>query len=255
MNKFKYYFPLVNFLLFTNPLQASFMEHSEPQWFFHSSEGIEQSIQECRAVVKEYALNDPSVLHIFDKTVAAWSSYFNQTQGKFDIQLLLKALAFAAVKHQGQTRDNAHATPYIIHPIGVAYLVWEIGNIRDEKVLATALLHDTLEDTSTTAEELESLFGTHICETVKELTNDPTLTSQENKQRQINHASHLSIDAKVVKLADRLYNVQDLRLMPPNWAPYKIKIYLGWGQKLLDALRGTNPQLEWTLQEEILLQS
>jgi guanosine-3',5'-bis(diphosphate) 3'-pyrophosphohydrolase len=232
------------------------MDHDESHHFFlPSSKKMGRSIQSCREMVKKYACNDAAVLEMFDKTVSAWCTYYDQSMGELNLQLLLKAVSFAAMKHQGQTRDNVDGTPYIIHPMGVAYLLWDIGEIRDENVLVAALLHDTLEDTSTTPKDIESRFGTTILNIVQEVTDDPTLNSQENKQKQIDHAPYLSLDAKRVKLADRLYNVRDLRMMPPQWSAAQIKTYLGWGQKMLDALRGTNSALEEALQQEIVLQS
>ena len=112
-------------------------------------------------------------------------------------------------------------------------------------------MHDTLEDTDANCEEIERLFGSRVRETVEELTNDPSLSTLENKQRQVDHAPFLSLNGQLVKLADRLYNVRDLRNPPPSWDAAYVLQYVEWGQKLLNALRGTNEQLEKALQAEI----
>lgn len=164
---------------------------------------------------------------------------------------LKKAAHFAAQKHQGQYRKDAAKTPYIVHPLGVAKILMEEGGVTSPVVLKAALLHDTLEDTSATEEEIAKLFGKRVLGIVKEVTNDPSLSGEENKMLQIAHAPSMSQEAKLVKLADRLYNVRDLCPPPPAWTAEKVAGYYDWGQKLLDALEGTNPILEALLQEEI----
>jgi guanosine-3',5'-bis(diphosphate) 3'-pyrophosphohydrolase len=163
----------------------------------------------------------------------------------------LKAIIFAAEKHQGQSRKDAEATPYIIHPIGVALILWEEGKVTSVNVLAAAILHDTLEDTETSADELDAHFNRRIRETVEEVTNDPHLDAEQNKHRQIDHAQMMTLNAQLVKLADRLYNIRDLRNPPPAWSKEKILGYLTWGEKLRQALRGTNSAIEKALQREV----
>jgi (p)ppGpp synthase/HD superfamily hydrolase len=218
---------------------------------YQTEQGIEKDIQQCRNELEEYFLAYPSVQQMFDETVFQWHRYFIENEGNFSLKTLLNAISFAKHKHQGQSRKDAPATPYIIHPIGVARLLWEVGGIRDEQVLIAALLHDTLEDTNTTPEEIENFYGKRVRLTVEELTNDPHLSIEENKKRQVEKAPHLSIDAKVIKLADRLYNVRDLRIATPNWTKAKLRSYVEWAQKLLDALRGINQGLEHALEEEM----
>jgi (p)ppGpp synthase/HD superfamily hydrolase len=164
-----------------------------------------------RNLLESHCNHNSAVLHQFDKMADKWLRYYNKHTGAFDIDTLLQATVFAAIKHEGQVRKDAESTPYIIHPIGVAYILWTEGNIRNVNVLTAALLHDTLEDTETTAEEIESLFGSRVRSTVEEVTNDPALSSEENKQRQVDHAPNMSMDAQLVKLADRLYNIRDLK--------------------------------------------
>ena len=82
-------------------------------------------------------------------------------------QLILKAAHFAAQKHRDQRRKDKEVSPYINHPISVAKIISEIGNIEDPEVLAAALLHDTIEDTETTVDELIDNFGERVCSLVQ----------------------------------------------------------------------------------------
>lgn len=119
-------------------------------------------------------------------------------------------------------------------------------------MLTAAILHDTLEDTSATEKEIEALFGPRVLYTVKEVTNDPNLSKAETKHWQVNHALTMSLDGRSVKLADRLYNIKTLKAQN-GWGRPEEKINWGcmWGEKLLNALRGTNPNLEKALEIEV----
>src|SRR3982074_2455712 len=88
---------------------------------------------------------------------------------------ILKALHFAADKHRDQRRKDIEASPYINHPIEVAELVARVGGINDPVTLQGAILHDTIEDTKTTPEELEAAFGPEVRRLVEEVTDDTSL--------------------------------------------------------------------------------
>ncbi len=77
-----------------------------------------------------------------------------------DMTTLFRALSFAAEKHRDQRRKDDHGSPYINHPIAVARVLCEEAGVTDSPILCAALLHDTVEDTDTCADELELLFGT-----------------------------------------------------------------------------------------------
>ena len=85
---------------------------------------------------------------------------------------LLKAIAFAANKHRDQRRKDAEASPYINHPIAVATVLAAEGDVSDEGTLIAAALHDTVEDTETTFEELEKNFGPEVAGLVRVVTDD-----------------------------------------------------------------------------------
>src|SRR5205085_5102772 len=135
------------------------------------------------------------------------------------ISSLLKSARFAAEKHQHQRRKGASALPYINHPIQVAELLWDVGQVRDSNVLLAAVLHDTIEDTATTPDEIEKLFGKEVLALVQEVTDDKRLKDAERKRLQMEHAPHLSPGAKQIKLADKISNLQDLTQDPPkDWS-------------------------------------
>ena len=158
--------------------------------------------------------------------------------------LLLEAVAFAAEKHRHQRRKDAEASPYINHPIALASLLKREG-VGDLAVLCAALLHDTIEDTNTTADELRVLFGEVITSVVLEVTDDKTLERAERKRLQVQHAHALSDRAKLVKLADKVCNVYDMVAAPPaSWTLDRKREYLQWAKEVVDGLRGAHPDLE-----------
>ena len=159
--------------------------------------------------------------------------------------LFLKALVFAAEKHKNQRRKDADASPYINHPIALANILVNEGSITDINVLCGAILHDTIEDTETTKEELIQQFGEKITSIVLDVTDDKTLLKAERKLKQIEHASHASHEAKLVKLADKISNLRDILSSPPrDWSEDRKKEYFDWAGKVVDQIRGTNSKLE-----------
>src|SRR5688572_17734792 len=117
---------------------------------------------------------------------------------------LLKAIHFAADKHRDQRRKDEGASPYINHPIEVAELIARVGGVSDLVTLQAAILHDTIEDTQTTSEELETHFGERVRKVVEEVTDDKALLKVDRKRLQIEHSPHLSREAQMVKLADKI---------------------------------------------------
>jgi guanosine-3',5'-bis(diphosphate) 3'-pyrophosphohydrolase len=167
------------------------------------------------------------------------------TQGADDLALLLRAASFAADRHRDQRRKDARATPYINHPLGVAAALADEGGVRDARVLAAALLHDTLEDTETTPDELRVLFGDTITGIVQELSDDKALPKAERKRLQIEHAATASPSAKLVKLGDKICNLRDILADPPaDWPLERRREYFDWAAKVVAGCRGTNEFLE-----------
>lgn len=162
-----------------------------------------------------------------------------------DLCLILKAAAFAAAKHRDQRRKDANASPYINHPIALANVLSNEAGITDPVVICGALLHDTVEDTDTTPEELEREFGPAIRAVVMEVTDDKALPKAERKQQQIEHAGQVSEAARLVKLADKICNLRDIATSPPaDWSGERKQAYYDWAGQVIDRLRGTHPVLE-----------
>lgn len=158
--------------------------------------------------------------------------------------LILKAAAFAAEKHRDQRRKDPEASPYINHPIALANLLASQG-VTHPDVLCAALLHDTIEDTETTAEELAQHFGPAIAAIVLEVTDDKTLDKATRKRLQIEHAAHASPEAKLVKLADKICNLRDILVSAPEgWPLERQQEYFDWAHQVIAGVRGTHAALE-----------
>lgn len=157
---------------------------------------------------------------------------------------LLAAAYFAAERHVGQKRKDG-ITPYINHPIAVAELLARIGGVTDTAILQAALLHDTIEDTNTTGEEIGRLFGQAVRGLVEEVTDDMSLPKKVRRERQLEHAPQLSPGAKQIKIADKACNFWDISPEGPTGWSRDVKAgYMEWGAQVVDACRGFNPPLE-----------
>jgi GTP diphosphokinase / guanosine-3',5'-bis(diphosphate) 3'-diphosphatase len=157
----------------------------------------------------------------------------------------VKAVAFAADKHRNQRRKDAEASPYINHPIALANVLANEGGVADVTVLCAAVLHDTIEDTETTPEELQAIFGPKVAAVVMEVTDDKLLEKSLRKQRQVEHAPHISTEAKLVKLADKISNLRDILASPPaDWSAERKQNYFEWAAKVVAGVRGVHPGLE-----------
>jgi guanosine-3',5'-bis(diphosphate) 3'-pyrophosphohydrolase len=167
-----------------------------------------------------------------------------------DLILILNAATFAADKHRNQRRKDAAASPYINHPLTLADILAREGGVTDAKVIAAALLHDTVEDTETTFDELESRFGKRVAAIVAEVTDDKSLPKEERKRLQIVKAGSKSTEAKLVKLADKIANLRDIVSSPPaDWSDARKAEYFDWAKAVVDGMRGTNVSLEAAFDE------
>ncbi|MCL4386833.1 HD domain-containing protein [Patescibacteria group bacterium] len=128
---------------------------------------------------------------------------------EWEKSLVSRALIFAMIAHNGQVR-KADGQPYIVHPISVAILVAKVIP-KNDHVIAAALLHDTLEDTDTTFEELEKEFGYTVPRIVKNLTEDKTIHDwKKRKLATIEHIKEMDEWSLIVKTADKLHNLRSL---------------------------------------------
>jgi guanosine-3',5'-bis(diphosphate) 3'-pyrophosphohydrolase len=149
----------------------------------------------------------------------------------------VRALAFASRKHSQQRRKDADASPYINHPIALVSVLAVEAGIDDLDTLRAALLHDTIEDTDTSVEELVETSGGSVASLVQEVTDDKGLPKSERKLRQVGHASHLSQKAGLVKLADKIANLRDVAERPPtDWPLARRQEYFDWVKQVVDQI-------------------
>jgi len=112
-------------------------------------------------------------------------------------------------------------------------------------MLQAAALHDTIEDTDATAEELAREFGDDVTGLVLEMTDDMSMPSAERKRHQLERAPSLTARAKCIKIADKIANVYDIAHHPPSdWSLDRRRTYFEWTAKVVDKCRGVNAGLE-----------
>lgn len=160
--------------------------------------------------------DNPLLIESFEHLFSLFREESMGTKGSFNPSVILDALYFAMEKHAGQFRKNSTQNPYILHPLQVVQILWTEAKIRNPEIISAGLLYDVLEDTNTTQERLPEAFGQKISNIVQELTNDPDLLGDENKKRQIEKASEMSEEARIIKLADRIQNLCEMKTDPPQ---------------------------------------
>lgn len=164
---------------------------------------------------------------------------------KTAVHRILSAALFAADKHSSQRRKGAAGEPYINHLIEVAQLVSAAEPEADSELVIAALLHDTVEDTGVTTEELAERFGADVAHLVAELTDDKALPKQERKRLQIVNAPRKSVRAQTIKLADKISNLRAIRNSPPvDWSEQRKVEYFDWARKVVDGFSAPNPILK-----------
>ena len=168
-----------------------------------------------------------------------------------NLTLLFKAITFAAEKHKFQKRKGQDKTPYINHPLQVADLLIRVGGQTDVTLITAAILHDTVEDTDATMQDIENQFGKAVAVIVKEVTDDKSLPKEERKRLQVETAPYKSDLAKMLKLADKTCNVRDIVERPPNWTKQRKLDYLTWAEQVVEGVRGVNQPLEALFDEWI----
>lgn len=150
-----------------------------------------------------------------------------------------RAKLFATIKHEGQGRKYSHL-PYIVHPQAVAELVRKIPHT--EEMIAAAWLHDTVEDTETSVEDIRKEFGGKVAELVEMLTDVSKPTDGNRKIRKEidrQHTAKANPEAKTIKLADLIDNSKDIMANDPNFA----RVYIREKIKLLEVLQEGDPSL------------
>jgi guanosine-3',5'-bis(diphosphate) 3'-pyrophosphohydrolase len=213
----------------------------------HQMESITAELNATRLLIQKLTQDNAQVLCQFDLFAKTLKEILLDSAGISEKELfpILHALRFSAEKHRSQTRKDPQATPYIIHPIAVADSLLRIGNVQDPEILIGALLHDTVEDTDTSFEEIEQQFGIRVTGFIREVTDDKSLPKQRRKQLQIEHAPEKSPEAAQIKLADKLCNLRDLSTAPPlDWEQERVDRYFEWAKQVVDRLPKVNAALK-----------
>lgn len=162
-----------------------------------------------------------------------------------DVKRLLRAIEFAADRHSNQKRKDVEQSPYINHPIAVAAVLAVEGGVEDEALLLAAVLHDTVEDTKTSIEEIRDRFGAEVAGLVSEVTDDKSLPKMERKRLQVEHSPLASARAMQLKIADKICNLRDLASNSPvGWSTQRKLEYVAWAHDVVDGCRGVNPRLD-----------
>jgi GTP diphosphokinase / guanosine-3',5'-bis(diphosphate) 3'-diphosphatase len=158
--------------------------------------------------------------------------------------VFIESLKYASERHASQRRKGCDQVPYINHLIKVAEILYTIGNETDLELLSAALLHDILEDTPTSETELREKFGDRIAGLVAEVTDDMSLTYEDRKRFQIKKSLTISEDAKKIKIADKISNIQDVLSLSLTWSNRRKRQYVDWSMKVIENCRGVNENLE-----------
>jgi (p)ppGpp synthase/HD superfamily hydrolase len=167
-----------------------------------------------------------------------------------DLELIIRALDFATIKHQGQSRDGPRRVPFIVHPVTVALLMAMSGGSVIE--VCASLLHDVKEDCGVTDGEIMELYqdvpetGRRILLIVNQHTDPPGMRMEQSKAREIEmmRTGQYSLETRRVIIADQTANMIDLVRNPPNWGSGWERRYIVLMEELVDAGRGTSPELE-----------
>lgn len=162
-----------------------------------------------------------------------------------EVQRILAAAQFAAQCHTTQKRKGEAGEPYINHLIEVAELVACSSDVLDTNLVIAAFLHDTVEDTGVTPEEIERRFGSDVASLVMEVTDDKSLPKETRKALQVKNAHKKSPRAQTLKLADKISNLRSLLSSPPaNWSQERKRQYFDWARDVISGLTAPNPSLK-----------
>ncbi|MDJ0951930.1 MAG: HD domain-containing protein [Alphaproteobacteria bacterium] len=162
-----------------------------------------------------------------------------------DFTRLTRALSFAAEAHANQRRKGAAQEPYLNHLVEVLDLVAQATGGDDVDLLIASLLHDVVEDTSVTEDELTEAFGARVAEIVQANSDDMSLPKDQRRRKRIADMPHKSPDARIVKTADVISNIRAIVTSPPaGWTADRKLGYLEGCRQLIDAGRGANAALE-----------
>jgi guanosine-3',5'-bis(diphosphate) 3'-pyrophosphohydrolase len=168
------------------------------------------------------------------------------------IRLISEAADFAARRHSGMARKGRGNEPYVNHLAEVANLLATATDGTDAELVAAGWLHDTIEDTETTREELAQKFSERVAALVVEVTDDMSLPKDQRRQQQIIDAPNKSSGAKLIKIADKISNI-GARILPQPGQDQRDDLtgYVAFAEKVVAGCRGVNAVLDRTFDETV----
>ena len=169
-----------------------------------------------------------------------------ENQGCVDsVRRIMAAARFAAEKHAQQKRKGENGEPYFNHLLEVAELITASSPHLDVELIIAAFLHDTVEDTGVTLQELEQRFGKEVADLVAEVTDDKSLPKEIRKQLQVEHTPEKSSRAQTLKLADKISNLRAIISSPPvGWSRERKQQYFEWARQVVSGIASPNPFLK-----------
>ncbi|MBV9560683.1 MAG: HD domain-containing protein [Bradyrhizobium sp.] len=161
------------------------------------------------------------------------------------LRLVSEAAQLAAHRHSGQQRKGRGDEPYVNHLAEVANLLAVATGGADAELVAAAWLHDTMEDTDTTKDELTQRFGPRVAGLVEEVTDDMTLSKDERRRLQVVEAPTKSGGARLIKIADKISNIRARIFFEPNLMQrVELMDYVAWAEQVVAGCRGVNAALD-----------
>src|SRR5712671_45047 len=170
------------------------------------------------------------------------------------LRLVSEAADFAARRHSGKARKGRGNEPYVNHLAEVANLLATVTDGTDAELVAAGWLHDTIEDTETTRDELVQKFSERVADLVAEVTDDMSLPKDQRQQKQIEDAPHKSPRAKLIKIADKISNLR-ARIVPQPSREERDDLvdYVNWAEQVVAGCRGANAALDKIFDDTVKL--
>jgi guanosine-3',5'-bis(diphosphate) 3'-pyrophosphohydrolase len=170
------------------------------------------------------------------------------------VRLVSEAAELAARRHNGMARKGRGSEPYINHLAEVANLLSTATDGADAELVAAGWLHDTIEDTETTRDELAQKFSERVASLVVECSDDMSLPKGERRRRQVADAPHKSTGAKLIKIADKISNIGARVHRDPNREERDDLVdYTDWAEQVVKGCRGGNPWLDMKFDQTIAM--
>jgi guanosine-3',5'-bis(diphosphate) 3'-pyrophosphohydrolase len=168
------------------------------------------------------------------------------------VRLISEAAELAARRHNGMARKGRGNEPCINHLAEVANLLAIATEGGDAELVAAGWLHDVIEDTDATREELAQKFSDRVASLVVECTDDMSLSKPERRRRQVIDAPKKSASAKMIKIADKISNIGARIHSGPSAAERDDLVdYTNWAEEVVAGCRGGNQWLDKTFDDAV----